>query len=162
VQVGGAARVKGLRPLRVIIALLSLVPLAATVLDIIRGRMPGSARNVTVGYLLYASRVSFLLVAQFTIIPILFLVGPVWLFAVFLTVADLVARWGSSADGAGIPVLCDWFEIDPTYCGFVLLIYHIVSGILAYALMRYGKRAFAILAEWYRRGSEWLARQIQP
>ena len=162
VQVGGAFGVKGLEPLWVIIALLSLVPLATTILDIVRGRMRGSPHNVAVGYLLYAFRIFFLLIAQFSIIPILFLVGPIWLFAVFLTVADLIARWGSSADGADIPMLCDWFNIAPAYCWLVLLIYHIISGVLAYAVMRYGKRVFEILAEWYRRGAEWLAGQTQP
>jgi hypothetical protein len=146
----------------IVIALLSLAPLAATILDVVRGRMRGSPHNIAAGYLLYAFRVFFLLIAQFTIIPILFLVGPVWMFAIFLTVADLIARWGPNADGAGIPLLCDWFDIAPAYCWLVLLIYHVISGMLAYAVLRYGKRTFEILAEWYRRGSERLAGQIEP
>jgi hypothetical protein len=146
----------------IVIALLSLAPLAATILDVVRGRVRGSPHNIAAGYLLYAFRVFFLLIAQFTIIPILFLVGPVWLFAIFLTVADLIARWGSNTEGSGIPILCDWFDIAPAYCWLVLLIYHVISGLLAYAILRYGKRAFEILAEWYRRGSEWLTGQIEP
>ena len=146
----------------VVIALLSLAPLAATILDVMRGQMRGSPHNIAAGYLFYAFRIFFLLIAQFTVIPILFLVGPVWMFAIFLTVADLIARWGPKADGAGIPLLCSWFNIAPAYCWLVLLIYHIASGALAYAVMRYGKRAFEILAGWYQRGTEWLAGQIEP
>lgn len=146
----------------IVIALLAVVPLAAALLDVMRGRMRGSLHNVAAGYLLYAFRILFLLIAQVTIIPILFLVGPVWLFAVFLTVADLIARWGSSVESAGIPMLCDWFDIDPAYCWLTLLTYHIASGILAYAVIRYGRRAFEVLASWYWRGAEWLAGQIQP
>ncbi|MFL7792618.1 MAG: hypothetical protein AB8I69_10800 [Anaerolineae bacterium] len=151
-----------MKTLWIVIALLSLAPLAATILDVVRGQMRGSPHNIAAGYLLYAFRIFFLLIVQFTIIPILFLVGPVWMFAIFLTVADLIAHWGSSAEGAGIPLLCDWFDIAPGYCWLVLLIYHAVSGALAYAIMRYGKRAFEILAGWYQRGTEWLAGQIQP
>jgi hypothetical protein len=150
-----------MKTLWIVIALLSLAPLAATILDVMRGRMRGSPHNIAAGYLFYTFRIFFLLIAQFTIIPILFLVGPVWMFAVFLTVADLIARWGSNAEGAGIPLLCDWFNIAPAYCWLVLLIYHVISGALAYAILRYGKRAFEILAEWYRHGSEWLAGQIE-
>ena len=146
----------------VVIALLSLAPLAATILDVMRGQMRGSPHNIAAGYLFYAFRIFFLLIAQFTVIPILFLVGPVWMFAIFLTVVDLIARWGSNADGAGIPMLCDWFNIAPAYCWLVLLIYHIASGALAYAITRYGKRGFEILAGWYQRGTEWLAGQVEP
>ena len=161
-QVWGAFGVKWLEPFWTIIVLLSLTPLAATILDIIRGKMRGSSHNIAAGYLLYAFRIFFLLIAQFTILPILFLVGPAWMFAIFLTVADLIARWGSNADSAGIPILCEWFNIAPAYCWLVLLIYHIASGVLAYAIMRYGRQAFEVLAGWYQRGTEWLASQIQP
>ena len=146
----------------IVIVLLMLGPLAASILDVMRGRMRGSLHNVAAGYLLYAFRVFFLLIAQFTIIPILFLVGPVWMFAMFLTIADLIARWGSNTESASIPMLCEWFDIAPAYCWLILSIYHIASGVLAYAILRYGKRAFAILAGWYWRGAEWLAGQIQP
>jgi len=154
---------RGLEPLFwIVIALLTLGPLAASILDVMRGRMRGSLHNIAAGYLLYAFRVFFLLIAQFTIIPILFLVGPVWMFAMFLTIADLIARWGSNTESAGIPMLCEWFDIAPAYCWLILLIYHIASGVLAYAILRYGKRVFEILAGWYWRGSEWLVGQIQP
>jgi hypothetical protein len=150
------------KSLWIIILILSLAPLTATILDIMRGRTRLSIHNVAVGYLLYAFRIAFLLTAQFTIIPILFLIGPVWLFAVFLTVADLVARWGANAGDAGTPLFCNWLGIDPTYCGLVLIAYHAVSVVLAYVTVRHGKRLFEALADWHRRGAEWLAGQTQP
>jgi hypothetical protein len=157
------ALLRGLGKARwIIVVLLLLAPLIAAIVDTIAGRVRPSVRNVVVLYLRYASRAFFVLGVQFVAIPILFLVGPVWLFAIVLTVVDIVTRFIPRITNPGVPVLCDWIGIGQPYCVPALIVYHLASAILAYLVYKFGDRLLDAPAAWYRRFAEWLAGQLRP
>jgi hypothetical protein len=149
------------KPWRIIFMLLPLVPLVAATFDIAQGTMRPSARNLLVGFLLYTFRLVFLLGVQLAVIPIAFLLGPVWLFAIFFTVADIVVRLPPGAEQLSVPTLCYWAKIGHPYCVPALIVYHLVSVVLAFLALRYGERLLDASAVWYQRATEWLAQQVQ-
>ena len=101
---------------RLVIGIALLSPLAATGVEVARGKMHPSARNVLVGYGLYAFRVCYLLGVQFALLPLMFLVGPVWLLAIFITLADVVVRFLPSVQNLPLPPLCGFVHIGPLDC----------------------------------------------
>ena len=137
-------------------------PLVATIVDIVRHHVPFSARALWTGYVRYGFRVLFLLVVQFGAILVLFLLGPVWFFMLFLTIADLVlTRWMPGAVTLGVPVLCNWFRVASPYCIYVLIAYHVISAILAYLVFRYGHRCFDAASSWYQCAIQRIAERLQ-
>ena len=141
--------------------LVLVVPLVATVADIVRREVSFSARAMWTGYVRYGFRILFLLVVQFSAIAVIFCVGPVWFFMFFLTVADfLVMRWTPEVSSLGAPLLCKWFDIVPATCPYVLVAYHGISAVLAFVVFRYGHRYFDTARAWYRRAAERLAARL--
>jgi hypothetical protein len=157
------ALLRGLGKARWIIAvLLLLAPLIAAIVDMIAGRVRPSVRNVVVVYLGYASRAFFVLGVQFVAIAVLFLVGPVWLFASLLTLVDIVTRFIPRISNPSVPVLCDWIGIGHPYCVPALVVYHLMSAVLAYVVYRFGSRLLDVPAAWYHRFADSLAGQLRP
>ena len=146
---------------RLVIGIALLSPLAATGVEVARGKMHPSARNVLVGYGLYAFRVCYLLGVQFALLPLMFLVGPVWLLAIFITLADVVVRFLPSVQNLPLPPLCGFVHIGPLDCVPALVAYHAVNALVAFVAIRYGGRIMNSLAEWYRQAVQWFNRQLQ-
>lgn len=137
-------------------------PLVATVADIARRQVAFSARALWTGYVTYGFRVLFLLVVQFGAIAVIFLLGPVWFFASFLTISDfIVTRWMPEAPSLGAPLLCRWFNVQPPVCTYLLIGYHVISAVLAYLVFRYGPRFFDATRDWYERAAQRLAERLE-
>jgi hypothetical protein len=144
-----------------LLGILLLTPLSAILLDIARGDVLFTRRVVLVGYVLYAFRLLFLLVVQFGAILILFAVGPVWMFTIFLTVVDFIAlRWMSVVQERSLPLLCTWCNVSSAACGPALLAYHLASAILAFVVFRYGGRVLDVLSGWHYRVVDRLAARM--
>jgi hypothetical protein len=144
-----------------LIGLVVVAPLVATIADITHRHGPISGCALWTGYICYGFRVLFLLVVQFGSILVIFFLGPVWIFMLFLTVADLlVAHWMPNSPTVGAPILCRWFHVALPYCIYLLIAYHLISAVLAYLIFQYGYRFFDAARSWYEGASQRLAERL--
>lgn len=138
-----------------------LAPLLAVFADLLQGKVRPKARNVVVLYALLLSRALFLIFVQFTTIPIFFLVGPVWLFGIFLTLVDVVLRLLPGREAPASWILCRMAGVAGPNCTTVLVAYHLLSAVLAFVAYRYGERLLDGLTEWHGRRSDWLEERLE-
>lgn len=139
-----------------------LAPLLAVFADLVQGKVRPKPRNAVVLYALLLSRALFLLFVQFTTVPLFFLVGPVWLFGIFLTLVDVALRLLPGREAPGSWILCRMAGVTGPDCTTVLVAYHLLSAALAFVAYRYGERLLNGLTEWHGRWSDWLEGKLQP
>ena len=143
-----------------ICGLFAVVPLAMSAADWAKAQPRLTMRYLLGGYILHAYGMLYLVFAQLLLVPLLFLVGPVWVLMLFLTVADLVMMWIPTVAHSGVPLLCQWAGMAPPRCITALVVYHLVSAVCAYAAFRYGARVMGAASEWYHRGIEWIRSRV--
>jgi hypothetical protein len=142
-------------------ALFLLIPLATALTDVVQGNIRPNLRHLAIGYALYAVRIYFLITVQFLSIPLLFLVGPVWLFASVMTVVEIVL-WFMPAVGPGLMAYaCTEAGIGTAYCAPAIVVYHGLTATLAVALSRYGDRWLDAVVAWLRALEELLLAQLK-
>lgn len=118
-------------------------PLVAIVVDLIQHNVRRTLRNLIVGYTIYAFKIYFLLIAQFIYVPIAFALFPAGFFLQLISIAEAAIRWFQAE--SGLPILCQWSNIEPPYCLPALFTFHIGHLILAYLGAKHGDQ---ILDRW--------------
>ncbi len=142
-------------------ALFLAAPLAVVIMDMARGALKPTLFNGIFAYLGYVFRSGFMLTAVLGSVGISFLLQFVWVFAILVTIVDIVIRNMPDIQAPTNPILCGWVGIDAPYCLPTLGAYHIISAILAFVAIFYGNRLFDYTAGWLQQGQEWFARQIE-
>lgn len=148
------------RPYLFIPMLILLVPLAISIIDIAQGTVRRSVANLVWGYVLHSFQIIYLLLVQFSTIPIAFVLFPAGFFLQLISIIDLIVRYFSSGTPDSLPVLCVWFKIGANACGPSLVGFHIGHLILAIIAAKYGEKVLDKAADGYAIGMEWLAARI--
>lgn len=158
---GFVIELMGRYPLVIVPLLLLLIPFGLITIDMFQGKVMKSSRNLIVGYSYYSFAALYLLLAQFLLIPILFFLGPMGIFLIFISIVDVVARIVPSLEAAPIQPLCYWTGIGHPFCVPALLLLALLYLILAFIAVRFGSSIMDALADGYRKGKEKLGNEIQ-
>ena len=147
-------------PLIGLTALFLLVPLGLIVADMFQRKASKTPRNLLLGYGYYAYTIGYLLLAQFLLLPILFFMGPMALFFIFISVVDVVSRLVPSLEANSTPILCYWAGIGHPTCTPSLLLLFLLYVLLFFIAARFGERISHGLTAGYHLGRDKLGASI--
>ncbi len=141
-------------PLGILPFLLLLLPMGLIIIDMYKGKVRRSPRNLLVGYGYYSFEALYLLLAQLLLIPVMFFLGPMGIALFLVSIADFVARLSPRLEEAPIQVLCYWTGIGNPWCTPSLILLFLLYVTLALIAVRYGDKIMDAAANGYRAGKE--------
>ncbi len=141
----------GAYPLFVLPVLLLLFPLGLIVIDMVQGNASKTLGNLLFGYGYYSYDVLYLLLAQLILLPILFFIGPLGFFFIFISAIDLASRVIPALEASPVPILCTWSGISYPYCTPSLLVLLLLYLLLIFIAARFGNR----IVEGFSAGYHW-------
>ncbi len=149
------------RPYLILPALLLLLPIVLSVIDIFKGIIQRTPANLFWGYLKYSFETYYILLVQFGTIPIAFVLFPAGFFLQIISLIEGGIRLFSDKAFDSLPLLCEWTNVGASACAPTLVTFHIGHLILAGLGVVYGQRLLDKAADGYAVGLEWLEGQIE-
>ena len=149
------------RPYLLLPALLLLLPIVLSVVDIIRGIIQRTPANLFWSWLKHSFETYYILLIQLGTIPIAFLLFPAGIFLQIISLVEEGIRLFSSKTFDSMPLLCEWTNVSASACTPTLVTFHIGHLILAGLGVMYGQRLLDKAADGYVTGLEWLGERIE-
>ncbi|MCP4428986.1 MAG: hypothetical protein GY803_31260 [Chloroflexi bacterium] len=148
------------RPYLFLPALLILLPVVLSFIDILRGIMQRTPVNLFWSWLKHSFELYYLLLIQLGTIPIAFLLFPAGFFLQIITLVEEAIRLFSDKTFDSMPMLCEWTNANTSACTPTLITFHIGHLVLAILGAKYGERLLDKATDGYAAGLEWLGERV--